>query len=646
MRHRTLTGVIFVVVLAASAAAALADPDADRCGGTKEKAAGRYGSKVLNCHATATARGESVDPDCLSRAFVKLTSGFSKAEDVGGCLTSGDASTAGITIDDDVDEVVSALAPDPDDAARLCAASKMKAAGRHYLAILKCYSKGASRSAGPDPDCLSKSDGKLVDAFTTAESVGGCTTMDDAATVAGLDDTGAHERVADLSPVCGDDITGVAQACEAADDGACPGLCTASCTCVNCGDGVAELPEECDDGGNVSGDGCSATCVLEDASALCDGVATTSGTALDAVLVSTDLNQPIHATAPPLDPSRLFVVEREGTIRVVNLANDTVRPTPFLDIADLVGTDGEGGLLSMAFDPDYENNRRFFVNYTNNDGDTTIARYEASASDANVADESAGHVLFVIDQPYSNHNGGQIAFGADGYLYIGMGDGGGGDDPDENGQDDAKILGKMLRVDVNVAGAPYYAIPTSNPHYAGGSGLIESVWAKGMRNPWRFAFDRTSGDLVIADVGQGAREEIDYQSVASMGGENYGWDIFEGDICHEPDPAPMCPAPPTGFTMPILVYDHGEGCAITGGFVYRGCAMPDLAGTYFYSDSCQNFVRTIEIVGGAATNAQNRTADVTSGGVSFGLVASFGEDARGELYIVDLGGALYRIEPE
>lgn len=458
--------------------------------------------------------------------------------------------------------------------------------------------------------------------------------------IAAIDDDGVVAVVAAVSPLCGDEVTGPTNTCDGSDDTTCPGLCNASCGCdvaPDCGNGVAEYPEECDDGGVVSLDGCSATCVLEDLSARCVGVASSAGTDLDAVVVTSAVDQPVYATSPPLDPRRLFVVERPGRIRIVDLNGDVLAATPYLNIANQVSESGEGGLLSMAFHPDFETNGWFFVNYTNNSGDTVIARFEASDPDDATVNSSSQRVLLVINQPYENHNGGQIAFGADGYLYVGMGDGGGGGDPDETAQDDSSLLGKMLRIDVDVASSPYYAVPVTNPGYIDGSSELELIWAKGLRNPWRFSFDLVTGDLWIGDVGQEIREEIDFQSAASTGGENYGWDIFESDLCYEPDPAPSCPGPPyTGFTMPVHDYTHSEGCSISGGFVYRGCAMPDLADTYFYSDYCGGFVRTFEANGGVPQNHDDVSTDLTPVGASIGSIVSYGQDARGELYIMDL----------
>lgn len=419
----------------------------------------------------------------------------------------------------------------------------------------------------------------------------------------------------------------------------------------DCGNGVAEGIEECDDGDTSSGDGCSSTCQLEDDSALCAGVPSTSGTGLDSELVLGGLNRPILVLAAPLDPNRLFIVLQDGFVRIMK--NGSLLPTPFIDVEDDVFCSpsgcGEQGLLGMAFAPDYDTSGVFYLSFTNNSQDDEVRRYTVSGN-PDVANTSSTPVI-VIDDTRSNHNGGYIAFGPDGYLYYGTGDGGGGGDPDDNGQDLAELLGKMLRIDVSM---PPYAIPPTNP-FAGSPTAADEVWAYGLRNPWRWSFDRLTGDLYIADVGQNNWEEINYQAAASTGGENYGWDVFEANVCFEPTPPDtMCPSPPTGFTFPVLQYSHSQGCSITGGYVYRGCAMPDLSGTYFYSDICTAFIRTFQgVSGGVAQNQQNRTADLApGGGLSIGGVSSFGEDARGELYIVDYGGGangdgeIYRIIPE
>jgi glucose/arabinose dehydrogenase len=361
-------------------------------------------------------------------------------------------------------------------------------------------------------------------------------------------------------------------------------------------------------------------------------VATDPGDSFQAFLISSRINRPLFVTAPPLDTHRIFVVEKTGAIRVVK--NDDLLMEPFLTVA--VSNASEQGLLGLAFHPDYERNGRFFINYTNPAGDTVIARYQVSA-DPDRADQDSGRILLTIDQPAANHNGGHLAFGPDGYLYVGMGDGGGFNDPREAGQDDATLLGKMLRFDVDFEEEPYYAIPPSNPRASEGRPL-GLIWSKGWRNPWRYAFDRLTDDLFVGDVGQNAIEEIDVQPANSVGGENYGWDIFEGSACFEPRPLfPECPSPPTEYTMPVLEYGHGEGCSVTGGYVYRGCAGPNLHGTYFYADFCTNYIRSFVLQDGRPTAERDWTATLAPGaGINIGAIASFGEDARGELYICDL----------
>ncbi len=409
-----------------------------------------------------------------------------------------------------------------------------------------------------------------------------------------------------------------------------------------CGDGAAPNVEDCDDGNRRDGDGCSGLCALEAGGDPCAGVAAFPGAAARAVLVAEGLEKPVHVAAPPLDPHRVFIVEQPGRIRVV--ADGALLAAPFLAIETRASCCGERGLLSVAFHPDYERNGRFFVNYTDNAGATVVARYEVSA-DANRADADSERILLTIAQPFDNHNGGQLAFGPDGYLYVGMGDGGSGGDPREAGQDDDTLLAKLLRLDVDVDESPYVAVPPDNPHL--GRGLpLDLIWAKGLRNPWRFSFDRGSGALFIGDVGQNDFEEISVQPAGSRGGENYGWDVFEGFACFEaPPPAPFCPDQIAPFTPPVLAYGRDDGCSVTGGFVYRGCALPGLHGQYFFSDYCSGFVRTFALVDGVVTGLQERTAALAPGnGREIGAISSFGEDARGELYIVDYDGEVYRLE--
>jgi hypothetical protein len=343
--------------------------------------------------------------------------------------------------------------------------------------------------------------------------------------------------------------------------------------------------------------------------------------------------------------ARLFVVELPGVIRIVSAG--AVLPKPFLDLQSSVTFGGERGLFSVAFHPDYPNTPYFFVNYTsvadppNNvvEGDTIIARYTVSA-DPNVADPASGVTLLHIPQPDANHNGGQLQFGPDGYLYIGMGDGGGGGDPECRAQRQDTLLGKMLRIDVdeNVTMPPYYGIPSTNP-FVGAGDPPDEVWALGLRNPWRFSFDRSTGDLFIADVGEGTWEEVDFQAAGTMGGRNFGWNAMEASACHD-NSGTGCPGyvPPCGdasFTRPILEYSHGAGCSVTGGFRYRGTAIPALVGSYVYADFCSGFIW------GATEKAGNWTSRLMLD--SPYSISTFGEDVNGELYVGTLGGDIYRV---
>jgi glucose/arabinose dehydrogenase len=341
------------------------------------------------------------------------------------------------------------------------------------------------------------------------------------------------------------------------------------------------------------------------------------------VPVADGLDSPVFVTAPAGDLDRLFVVERGGTIRIVRYGS--VLPTPFLEVGDRILAGGEQGLLGMAFHPDYADNGRFYLNYTDTLGHTQVVRYQASP-DPDVADPGSALPILTVEQPYANHNGGMIAFGPDdGMLYIGMGDGGSGGDPLGHGQNRMTVLGDLLRLDVD-GGSPY-AIPADNP-FVGALSIANEIWASGLRNPWRFSFDRGTGDLYIADVGQSAREELDFQPAASAGGENYGWRIMEGTRCF--DPASGCVS--AGLTLPVLEYDHSDGCSITGGYVYRGNDFPVLQGRYFFADFCSDWLRSVVVFNGAAAGLQDHTS--TTGPVAG--TSSFGEDARGELYIVSL----------
>ena len=345
--------------------------------------------------------------------------------------------------------------------------------------------------------------------------------------------------------------------------------------------------------------------------------------------VSDQLTFPVDLASPPGN-SRLFVVEKAGRIRIIE--NGTLLAPAFLDISAQVSSNGERGLLGLAFDPDYETTGRFVVNYTDLAGDTHIAAFTVSSGDANRADPASEELILRVDQPFENHNGGQVAFGPDAYLYIALGDGGGSGDPMANGQSLTTLLGKLLRIDLN-GGSPY-GIPSANPFSAVAAARSE-IWSYGLRNPWRFTFDRLTGDLYIADVGQGEREEIDVGLAADGAGRgaNYGWDIMEGDACFEP--ASGCDR--TGLILPVLQYDHSEGCSVTGGHVYRGSAIPALQGTYFYSDFCSGWVRSFRLSSGAVAEEREWPA------LQAGNVTSFGQDDAGELYILTSGGSVYRI---
>ena len=351
--------------------------------------------------------------------------------------------------------------------------------------------------------------------------------------------------------------------------------------------------------------------------------------------VATGLDFPLYLTTAPGDNNRLFIVEKGGLIRIIK--NETLLKTPFLDIRNLVSGGSEQGLLGLAFDPGYVTNNRFYVSYTDTAGDTRIVRYLVS-DNQDVAKTTPDRIILTIDQPFANHNGGNIVFGPDGYLYIGMGDGGSGNDPQGNGQDPTDLLGSLLRIDVRPQGD--YAVPGDNPFISQPSFRPE-LWDIGLRNPWRFSFDRKTGDLYIADVGQNAREEINVATAAQGGGGgrglNYGWNIMEGTLC-TPGINPNCQK--TGLTLPVLDYDHSSGtCSVTGGYVYRGSAIPELQGTYFYSDYCAGWVKSFVYRNGTISDHKDWKSLSPGGNIT-----SFGEDGQGELYILTSQGGVYRIE--
>ena len=361
--------------------------------------------------------------------------------------------------------------------------------------------------------------------------------------------------------------------------------------------------------------------------ACADGPTLPPATGLTLEQLPGTFSQPLYVTAPPGDLSRIFVVEKTGRVRVVR--NDVLLARAFLDLRTAVSTDGERGLLGLAFPPDYAANGRFIVHFTNTAGDTRVVRYVVSA-DPDSADRATADTILAVAQPFPNHNGGWIDFGPDGYLYVALGDGGSGGDPQGNGQRLSTLLGKILRLDVN--GATGYAIPSDNP-FVGTTGARGEIWAYGLRNPWRASFDRQTGALYIGDVGQNSWEEISVQLGQSNGGENYGWKIMEGTHCYNAATCNMA-----GLVLPVYEYPTSDGCAVTGGYVYRGTALPAIAGHYFFADFCQGFVFSFRVQNGQAVELRDWTAALGDPGD----IASFGEDARGELYLTSLNGGVYR----
>jgi glucose/arabinose dehydrogenase len=320
------------------------------------------------------------------------------------------------------------------------------------------------------------------------------------------------------------------------------------------------------------------------------------------------LEAPVDVTSTPSEPNRLFVVEQPG--RILTVDGGKVSRRPFLDITHDVVSGGEQGLLSMAFHRDYADNHLFYVDYTDVNGDTRVVEFEAREGDA----PTRRRELLFVDQPYANHNGGQLAFGPDGRLYVGMGDGGSGGDPENRAQNLSERLGKLLSLDVDALGSDW------------------RVEGYGLRNPWRFTFDRETDDLWIGDVGQGEWEEIDHTPRESPGLENYGWDVFEGTHPYEDKK----PNPRGHLVAPVAEYSHDNGCSVTGGFVYRGQDIPAAEGRYFYGDYCSGIVWSLAL--------RNGKADVTRHSIRVQGLSSFGEDVAGELYLVSLTGALYKLE--
>jgi len=367
-----------------------------------------------------------------------------------------------------------------------------------------------------------------------------------------------------------------------------------------------------------------------------------ASTSVEVERVATGLDNPVYLTAPVGD-SRLFVVESGGVIRIV--VDGGVLAVPFLDLSSDVSNAQEGGLLSLAFDPDYAQNGTFYVYRTDTDGVSLLSRFRVS-EDRDVADAMSEEVILSVDQPFDDQNGGSIAFDPDdGFLYLGLGDGGSLNDPADRAQDGGELLGKLLRLDVGQPQAPgsvpngTYAIPADNP-FVGNPNVHDEVWALGLRNPYRFTFDRALFDLWLTDEGQDAREEINFEFRGDAGGQNYGWDVMEGAVCNENDPSPSPPCDDPSLVLPFHDYPHtGGNCAITGGYVYRGTTA-GLWGHYFFSDFCSGGVWSIQRTSGEGTNW---TQALGSAAGAPDQIVSFGEGGAGDLYILHKDGSIYRI---
>jgi glucose/arabinose dehydrogenase len=338
--------------------------------------------------------------------------------------------------------------------------------------------------------------------------------------------------------------------------------------------------------------------------------------------------QPVSVTGAPGDPSRVFVVQRTG--QVMLLVHGHAQSRPFLDIAGIVETQGadEQGLLGLAFAPDYATSGLFYVDYTIPGNDIKVVQYQRAAGNANLANPASAHVLLSIDHhSYTNHNGGQLAFGAEGDLYIGVGDGGSEDDPEGNGQNTDTLLAKILRIHPSPGGG--YTIPPSNP-FVGEAGKQPEIWAYGLRNPWRFSFDRATGDLIVGDVGQDLEEEVDFIAAGTGAGANYGWSVWEGDRRNKPGSAPHA-------VFPALVARHSDGyCAIIGGYVVRDRSLPSLYGRYLFGDFCRPQIESVKLQRGRASGLRATGLQVRS-------TSSFGQDASGHIYVTSLNGPVYRI---
>ncbi len=409
----------------------------------------------------------------------------------------------------------------------------------------------------------------------------------------------------------------------------------------------------------------------------CNGVSESPNTSLTSVVVASGLSQPLFVSAPPGDTNRIFIVERAGRIKIHKHGQTPSTLATFLDISSKVNStiDSEMGLLGLAFDPDYATTRFFWVFYSETVSSqifSVVARYTASDVNPDLADSASELRVLRIAKPEGNHNGGMLTFGADGFLYVFTGDGGGGGDAHGtcgNGQNRSVLLGKILRLDVRgvepgstppdcgLSGATY-GVPTSNPFSDGpGIGSCDEIWAYGVRNPWRSSFDALTGDLYVADVGENCWEEVNWIAGSSAGGENYGWRQMEGLQCYNPSETSTCtptgavcggspPCNDASITRPVVNYSHASGgCSVTGGFVYRGCRMPSYRGRYFYGDFCTGLVNSFVMSGGLPTSPQNVSSQVDPGGTLAFNLSSFGVDGQGEIYAVSLAGSVRKFVP-
>ncbi len=373
---------------------------------------------------------------------------------------------------------------------------------------------------------------------------------------------------------------------------------------------------------------------------------------LSSELVSDGFKKPVFVISYPTDASILYVVEQAG--KIIVLDSGQKKSEPFFNINKRVVNPfrpgDERGLLGFAFHPDYENNKKFYINYIDNDGHTIVSEFIAQSKYK--ADHNSERVLLKLEQPYGNHNGGHIEFGKDGYLYIAIGDGGAAGDPLDSGQDLTSLFGKVIRIDIN--GSPY-SIPKSNPFY-GIKNAREEIWAWGLRNVWRFSFDKKTGDIYYGDVGQNKWEEVNFEPASSSGGNNYGWRQMEASYCFEPKE--NCKR--DGMVLPIIEYPNDayhpafalgrknqlnvEGCSVTGGYVYRGKKLKGFEGVYFFGDYCSGNIWSFKVIDGKANEFKNRTEEINIADGEFtNYISSFGQDADGEIYIVDYNGAVYKI---